>query len=80
VSTAAGDVRIRRFDGPSVEIKSLTGDLQIGLPSGIRVEADIKSMVGRISLPEPVERTDTPSRSVRLRARTTSGDIRIERA
>jgi len=79
VSTASGDVRIRRFDGTAVEVRSLSGDLEIGLPGGIRVEADIKSLVGKISLPQPAAAGDEPRRTVRLKARTTSGDIRIER-
>jgi len=80
VSTAAGDVRIRRFDGPVADIKSLSGDIQIGLPSGIRVEADLKSLVGQISIPERDPHAPPPERTVHLEARTTSGDIRIGRA
>lgn len=80
VSTAAGDVRIRRFDGNAVEMRSLSGDIQIGLPSRIRVDADLKSMTGQISIPERDPSAAPPERSIRLEARTTTGDIRIERA
>jgi DUF4097 and DUF4098 domain-containing protein YvlB len=83
VGTASGDVRVARCDGDDVAVKTVSGDVTIGLPTGIRVEADINTLSGRTRLPDPAG-SDTdpaaPRRPVRLRLRSVSGDIRIERA
>ena len=53
-------------------------DVRIGLPSGIRVEADLSTVSGRASLPDPAA-AGGDRRPVRLRLKTVSGDIRVER-
>jgi DUF4097 and DUF4098 domain-containing protein YvlB len=78
--TASGDVRIGRCDGSDINVKSVSGDIHIGLPTGIRVEPDISSLSGSTRLPPPAKNApDGPRRAVRLRLRTVSGDITIER-
>jgi DUF4097 and DUF4098 domain-containing protein YvlB len=78
--TASGDVRIGRCDGSDINVKSVSGDIHIGLPTGIRVEPDISSLSGSTRLPAPSKQPhDGPRRAVRLRLRTVSGDITIER-
>ena len=78
--TASGDVRIGRCDGSDINVKSVSGDIHIGLPPGIRVEPDISSLSGSTRLPGPAKTAhDGPRRGVRLRLRTVSGDITIER-
>jgi hypothetical protein len=82
VQSASGDVTIRRCDGASLNIRTLSGDIRVGLPAGIRVDPEISTMSGRVSLPEPAEsRPDATAerRPVKVRLRTVSGDIRIER-
>jgi hypothetical protein len=50
------------------------------LPSGIRVEPEISTLSGNTRLPTGSGiATDGPRRTVRLRIRTVSGDIRIDR-
>jgi hypothetical protein len=86
VGTASGDVSINRCDGDEIVVKTVSGDIHIGLPSGIRVEPEITTLSGRTTLPEPAPSTPAPGgasasrRVVRLRLRSVSGDIRIERA
>jgi DUF4097 and DUF4098 domain-containing protein YvlB len=85
VSTMSGDVAIGRCDGDSLSVKSVSGDLAIGLPSGIRVEPDISTLSGSTSLPKPSKDSfgagfGETRRRVRLRLRTVSGDIRLLRA
>lgn len=82
VGTTSGDVRVDRCDGSDVSLKSVSGDVEIGLPSGIRVDADLSTMSGRARLPE-ADRGATPAgprREVRLAVRSVSGDITIRRA
>ena len=81
--TASGDVSISRFDGSAIAVRTVSGDVRIGLPSGIRVDPQISTMSGSVRLPDgpsPVSATSGERRQVRLRVRTVSGDIRVERA
>jgi DUF4097 and DUF4098 domain-containing protein YvlB len=80
VTTTSGDVRLQRCDGDDIAIKTVSGDVSIGLPSGIRVEPEISTLSGSTRLPSGSAPVDAgPRRTVRLRIRTVSGDIRIER-
>ena len=79
--SASGDVSIGRCDGSSIELRSLSGDVRVGLPSGIRVEPEISTLSGKVVLPTTARTEVTGERrSVRLRLRTVSGDVRVERA
>ena len=78
-NSASGDVRIDRFRGDEVTIKSVSGDLVIGFPRGITLDAEVNTLSGSVHVPEasdaPQERGQR--RRVRLNAKTVSGDIRI---
>lgn len=91
-NSASGDVRVDRFRGDEVSLKSVSGDLVIGLPRGIQLEAEINTLSGDVQLPPPappepptppepglsVPRYQNKSkRRVRMNAKTVSGDIRI---
>lgn len=84
-NSASGDVRIDRFRGDEVTLKSVSGDLVIGLPKGIRLEAEINTLSGDVHLPTPsgsdgsagMPSDSSSKRRVRLNAKTVSGDIRI---
>lgn len=83
--SASGDLTVRRFDGTSVNMRTISGDLRLGLPRGIRVEPEISTMSGTIKLPQASAPSASDSatadrRSVRVRLRSVSGDIRVERA
>jgi len=80
VGTASGDVTIGRCDGDDIAVKTISGNIAVGLPTGIRVQPDISTVSGSVSLPQPAAGpNDTPRRLVRLRLRSTSGDIKISR-
>jgi hypothetical protein len=80
VNTTSGDIRVRRCDGDDIALKTVSGDITVGLPSGIRVVPEISTLSGSTSLPKgPVASAEVPRRTVRLRARAVSGDVRIER-
>jgi len=81
VETASGDVNVRRYTGGSLAVRTVSGDVRVGLPSGIRVEPEISTLSGKVSLPSPAGASaGEERRPVKLRLRTVSGDIRIERA
>lgn len=80
VGSTSGDVRIAQCLGSDISVRSISGDVRVGLPSGIRVEAEISTLSGRASMPKPAPASDgRDRRAVRLNLRTVSGDIRVER-
>lgn len=81
IGTASGDATVGRADGDAITIKTLSGDIRLGLPTGIRVEPDISTMSGKVALPTPASAPELEDRrTVRVRLSSMSGDIRIERA
>jgi DUF4097 and DUF4098 domain-containing protein YvlB len=81
IETVSGDVTLRRFGGSSLAVRTVSGNMRVALPSGIRVQPEISTMSGKVDLPQPAPKASAGERrSVRLRLRSVSGDIRIERA
>ena len=69
----------------------MSGDITIGLPTGIKLDFDLDALSGDVFLPQPSQSEhESPypgqpgeperKRFVRLYAKTVSGDIHIERA
>jgi DUF4097 and DUF4098 domain-containing protein YvlB len=80
VGSTSGDVRIGRCCGSDIAVRSISGDVRVGLPTGIRVEAEIATLSGRATLPEPAPASDLGDRrAVHLQLKSVSGDIRVER-
>jgi DUF4097 and DUF4098 domain-containing protein YvlB len=80
IVSTSGDVRVACCGGNDISVRSMSGDVRVGLPSGIRVEADISTLSGRAVLPDAVASGDhAERRQVRLQLKTVSGDIRVER-
>jgi hypothetical protein len=86
IQTASGDLRIERAVAGDTRLESVSGDLRIGIAKGTAVRVDAQSITGdlvsEIDLDiDPIEdQTDPGGPTLDLRARTVSGDIRIERA
>ena len=74
--SASGDTRIGRFSGPGLNVKSMSGDVVIGLAPGMLIDADIKTVSG--SLRNDVAPSDgEATRHATLRIKTMSGDITL---
>lgn len=82
VQSASGDVRVGAVSKGSVELKSLSGDLVIGIRRGSRVYLDVKTVTGdaRSELDVGDDLDDGEGPLVNLRATAMSGDIKIVRA
>jgi DUF4097 and DUF4098 domain-containing protein YvlB len=82
VNTASGDQLIGAVSQGSVNLKSASGDLKIGIREGSTLWVDARSRSGEVSSELPV--TDLPPEGdaphVELRANTMSGDITLVRA
>jgi DUF4097 and DUF4098 domain-containing protein YvlB len=77
--TASGDIRISRCLGNSVEATSMSGDVDLGLSEGTRVEAEIDSLSGDVVLPSRRPPNGESERNLKLRAKTVSGDVTVRR-
>jgi DUF4097 and DUF4098 domain-containing protein YvlB len=81
VNTASGDQMIGSVFHDSVNLKSASGDLRIGIKEGSKLFVDARSRSGEVSSDLPV--SDVPPEGdaplVELRANTMSGDINIVR-
>ncbi|MDP2293777.1 MAG: DUF4097 family beta strand repeat-containing protein [Actinomycetota bacterium] len=79
MASTSGSARVGHCGGSDISVRSISGDVRLGLPSGIRVEADLSTVSGRAQLPEPAP-SGGDRRPVRLMVKTVSGDIRLERS
>ena len=79
LSTASGDLVVGQVHRGQLTAKNVSGDIRVGVPSGVPVWTDISTLTGsvRSSLEgagEPEEGQDY----IELRAKTVSGDILLE--
>jgi DUF4097 and DUF4098 domain-containing protein YvlB len=81
-NTASGDQQIGSVFQDSVNLRSASGDIRVGIKEGSRLFVDARSRSGDVSSELPV--SDTPPEGdaplIELRANTMSGDITIHRA
>jgi hypothetical protein len=83
VQSASGDVRVGAVSRGDVELKSLSGDLLVGIRRGSRVYLDVKTVTGdarsELDVGDAME-DDHEGPLINLRATAMSGDIKIVRA
>jgi DUF4097 and DUF4098 domain-containing protein YvlB len=81
-NTASGDQQIGSVFQDSVNLRSASGDIRVGIREGSRLFVDARSRSGDVTSELPV--SDVPPEGdaplVELRANTMSGDITIHRA
>ena len=81
IKSASGDAELRRVRSGTVTLETASGDVGVAIAEGTAAWLDVQSLTGdvRSSLDDadgPVEGSET----VRVRARTISGDVSITRA
>lgn len=79
LTTASGDLAVERMQRGQVAAKNVSGDIRVGVPTGVPVWTDISSVTGIVrsnlqGVGEPSEGQDF----IELRATTVSGDILLE--
>ena len=79
IKSASGDVNVKKFGGSDLDITTMSGDIGIGLVSGLQVNASVKTLSGdfrnRIKATEG-ERTGSMS----LRVKSFTGDVTLRSA
>lgn len=79
VNTVSGDVEIGRFSGRSGVFKGMSGDIDLGIPTGTSVDLDVNLLSGRLNLPEEGSERHDPVRHMTIGAKLVSGDLTISR-
>jgi DUF4097 and DUF4098 domain-containing protein YvlB len=80
--TASGDITVEDARSGMVALNAASGDLTIGVHAGVTAHLDVNTVSGRVRSDLPVE-DDAPAEGgplVEVRARTTSGSVRIQPA
>lgn len=77
--SASGDLVVRRFAGTWCTLKSLSGDVVVGVTGGRRYDVSFSSLSGEIRTDFPVQGAGDAA-PARIEATTVSGDIRIRGA
>lgn len=82
VNTMSGDVRIGRASAGTVQLRSMSGDLEAGIARGATLFVDATSASGDVRSELPVSGTAPGGgpADVELRATSLSGDILVTRA
>jgi DUF4097 and DUF4098 domain-containing protein YvlB len=79
----SGDVRVLSCSAGRVQVRSVSGDISIGIAEGVNLRVDAQSMSGRVSSDIPLGDVPSPKKGARevvLAARNVSGDVLVERA
>jgi DUF4097 and DUF4098 domain-containing protein YvlB len=81
VATASGEVSVGRATGGSVQAKTMSGDVEVGVAPGLRVWLDLSSVSGRMDSQLPDDGDDAGERPAQLSLdlRSVSGSLRIRR-
>ncbi len=78
-SSASGDVRVARYLGEDLEVSTMSGDMSFGLPARTSVKLTASTLSGDVRLPERSDGSEPPLRHISVRAKSVSGDIRLQR-
>lgn len=80
LSTASGELRVGRIGRGRVRLNNVSGDIGVGIPAGTPVWTDLSSATGRVtSSLAPVGPPKDGQDHVEVRARSLTGDIRLDR-
>jgi DUF4097 and DUF4098 domain-containing protein YvlB len=79
-TTMSGDLQIRALAGPSAELRSVSGDVEVGVPVGRGVSLDLSSVSGDVRSDLEASTAPPDGPDLDLVATTVSGDVRVRRA
>ncbi len=78
--SASGDIEIERFVGESVNARTLSGDVRLGVTAGRRFSVSFQTLSGDVRTDFPVSPDKPDGATARLSVKTMSGDIVVRRA
>ena len=81
VKTVSGNLSVRTAAGPSVRVRSLSGDVRLGIPAGRTVDLDMQTLSGEVA--NRIKRSSEPAidrLSLSISMKSVSGSLRLESA
>jgi DUF4097 and DUF4098 domain-containing protein YvlB len=83
VTNVSGDVRVLVLDEGKLQVRSVSGDVSVGIAAGVDLHVDVETMSGEIN--SDIALDDSPGTRrgksrVDVSVRSVSGDVDIERA
>lgn len=79
-TTMSGDLLVRSLGGRSAELRSVSGDIDVGVARGRGVYLDVSSLNGEVRSDLDPGATPAGGPDLDLSASTVSGDVRVRRA
>ena len=77
VNSVSGDVAVRRCDASDISVRTMSGDVVLGLPSRRRVELDFESVAGDMRNDIEPGSGGEPASTISIRCRSVSGDLTL---
>ena len=76
--SASGKITIDEFCGRDLSGKTVSGDMRVGLPRGVRVDVDLQSLTGNLQLPSNPSGSGTGEKpTVQITFKSVSGDFEL---
>ncbi len=75
VKSASGDVRIGAFEGTDLDVKTLSGDVEIGLGAERRFDVSLQTVSGDVRTDFPISGESGGTAAARLSISSVSGDL-----
>jgi DUF4097 and DUF4098 domain-containing protein YvlB len=83
IVNVSGDVRILALGEGDLHVRSVSGDVTVGVAQGVDLHVDVETMSGSVHSDIPLDDAPAPTRSdvrVDLSVRSVSGNVDIGRA
>ena len=83
VANVSGDVRVLALGEGTLQVRSVSGNVSVGVAGGVDLHVDVETLSGTVHSDIPLENAPAPARRdtrVELSVRSVSGNVAIERA
>jgi DUF4097 and DUF4098 domain-containing protein YvlB len=83
IVAVSGSVQVLAAVVGTVHIRSVSGDVSVGIAQGVSLRVDVQTMSGKVHSDIPINETPSAGSTdalLALTVRSVSGDVRVERA
>jgi len=83
IANVSGDVRVLALEEGSLHIRSVSGNVSVGIAAGVDLHVDVETLSGSVHSDIPLDdapRSGRRDTQVDLSVRSVSGDVEIARA
>lgn len=77
INSVSGDVSVHECDATDISVRTMSGDVMVGLPARRKIELDFESVAGDVRNDLSSGRGGPPERTIALRCRSVTGDLTL---